>query len=212
MNTLRMLCLLIATISMLVLNSVALTCKDGQKVFIRGSITFPDSPKTVIESDAKLTVELQDIAHADAAAKVITKVVDDIAEFPKEFTIKFLPLQITEGHRYSLSVSIRNKKNELLYINDVIAQVIPLGTGRTKYIDVPVILIKKTTPSVSKQQWPELVGEKGEDAVKIIKQETGFTNVVTIQEGSPMTMDFRTDRVRVIITDKDIVASTPTIG
>ncbi|CAF1476115.1 unnamed protein product [Adineta steineri] len=198
---------------MLVLDSAALTCKDGQKVFIRGSIIFPGGSKTLIESDAKLTVELQDIAHADAAAKVITKVIDDIVEFPKEFTIKFLPSQITEGHRYySLSVSIRNKKNELLYINDVIAQVIPLGTGRTKYIDVPVILIKQTTPSVSKQQWPELVGEKGEDAVKIIKQETGFTNVVTVQQGSPVTMDFRTDRVRVIITDKDIVATIPTIG
>jgi hypothetical protein len=33
--------------------------------------------------------------------------------------------------------------------------------------------ILETTPVLNKSQWPELVGTKGEDAVKIIKQETG---------------------------------------
>jgi hypothetical protein len=32
---------------------------------------------------------------------------------------------------------------------------------------------KPSTPKPNKRQWPELVGKKGEDAVKIIKKETG---------------------------------------
>ena len=40
----------------------------------------------------------------------------------------------------------------------------------------------------------------------------GFTNVQTIQEGSPMTMDFRTDRVRVVVNAEGIVTVTPTVG
>jgi uncharacterized lipoprotein YbaY len=44
---------------------------------------------------------------------------------------------------YSLSVTIRNKNNELLYINDVHTQITPLGVARTKFIDVPVIRVKR---------------------------------------------------------------------
>ena len=37
----------------------------------------------------------------------------------------------------------------------------------------------ETTTSFSKSQWPELVGTKGVDAVKIIKQETSKSLQIT---------------------------------
>ena len=40
----------------------------------------------------------------------------------------------------------------------------------------------------------------------------GFQNVVAIPEGSPVTMDYRTDRVRVFFDTKGIVRNVPTVG
>jgi len=62
--------------------------------------------------------------------------------FPMAFAIKYSPRQIVRGSTYSLHVSIRNKKNEFLYISDVRIRVKPTGLERTKLIDVPVILVK----------------------------------------------------------------------
>lgn len=69
------------------------------------------------------------------------------------------------------------------------------GADRTKFIDASVIRVKRKSTccldrrhrvlfhffpfleaaptSETKTQWPELVGQTGEQAVKIIKQETG---------------------------------------
>ncbi len=113
------------------------------------------------------------------------------------FAIKYSPRQIVRGSTYSLHVSIRNKKNELLYINDVHIRVKPTGLERTKLIDVPVILVKskwryivevlvyfliflESAETASKKQWPELVGKTGQEAVKIIKQETGNIRMLHI--------------------------------
>lgn len=40
----------------------------------------------------------------------------------------------------------------------------------------------------------------------------GFSNVNTHYERSPMTMDYRMDRVRVIVNAKGIVTSVPSIA
>ena len=40
----------------------------------------------------------------------------------------------------------------------------------------------------------------------------GFTNVVAIPEGSIVTADYRTDRVRVFVDANGIVRSAPTVG
>jgi hypothetical protein len=52
----------------------------------------------------------------------------------------------------------------------------------------------------------------GAEVVEIIKKETGFRNVVTIPEGSPVTMDLRNDRVRVFVNKMGRVARVPTIA
>jgi len=87
-------------------------------------------------------VALQDTSLADAPAKVISKGTGKVVRFPIAFAIKYSSSQVKNGLTYSLSVTIRNKKNELLYINDINIPVKPLGNSRTKFIDAPVILVK----------------------------------------------------------------------
>jgi uncharacterized lipoprotein YbaY len=92
--------------------------------------------------NGKLTVELQDTSLADAPAKVIAQGTGKAIRFPMAFAIKYTPQQIIEGLSYSLRVSIKNKNDELLYTNDMHIGVTPIGPNRTKFIDVPVILVK----------------------------------------------------------------------
>ena len=40
----------------------------------------------------------------------------------------------------------------------------------------------------------------------------GFKNVMTVKEGSMITLDYRTDRIRVFVNNKGIVKSVPTVG
>lgn len=40
----------------------------------------------------------------------------------------------------------------------------------------------------------------------------GLSNVFTVLENSPMTMDYRTDRVRVIVNQAGIVTQVPRTG
>ncbi len=76
------------------------------------------------------------------------------------------------------------------------------------------------------RRWPDLVGKEGAEAVEIIKKESGtivesnlqflscsgFTNVVIVKPGSMVTMDYRTDRVRVHVDNHGKVATQPTVG
>jgi len=109
---------------------------------LRGRVVFPNGPRIPIESGGKLTVELQDTSLADAPSKVIAQGKGQAIRFPMAFAIKYTSRQILAGARYSLRVSIKNKNDELLYANNVHIEVTPLGPNRTKFIDVPVILVK----------------------------------------------------------------------
>ncbi|CAF1605613.1 unnamed protein product [Adineta ricciae] len=62
------------------------------------------------------------------------------------------------------------------------------------------------------RNWPELVGKDGREAVEIIKKDSGLTNVPIVGPGMMVTMDYRTDRVRVHVDQQGKVASPPTVG
>ncbi|CAF4737903.1 unnamed protein product [Rotaria sp. Silwood1] len=189
--------LAISIICFVAINDAAKVSKGAQNIILTGRATFSGGSTTPIEPDGKLTVELQDTSLADAPAKVIARATSKVTKFPVVFGMKYSSNQITPGHTYSLQANIRNKKNELLYTNDVSILVTPLSIDRRKPIEVPVILVKKTKPTSKKSQWPELVG---------------LTNVILVKEGSPVTMDYNTGRVRVIVNKQGIVTQVPTIG
>ncbi|KAF3436191.1 hypothetical protein FNV43_RR23283 [Rhamnella rubrinervis] len=63
-----------------------------------------------------------------------------------------------------------------------------------------------------KNSWPELLGAKGEDAEKKIEKENHNVDAVVILEGTPVTKDYRCNRVRVWVNRSGIVTEVPRIG
>ena len=61
-------------------------------------------------------------------------------------------------------------------------------------------------------EWRNMVGRNAEEAVAEIKQNNPSLKVVAIAEGSPVTMDYRLDRVRVFYNTKGEVSVEPKLG
>ncbi|CAN0886559.1 Proteinase inhibitor [Linum grandiflorum] len=60
-----------------------------------------------------------------------------------------------------------------------------------------------------KTSWPELVGKNGQTAAATIERENRNVHAIIHKEGDPTTMDFRCDRVWVVVNDHGIVTSIP---
>ncbi|KAL6619656.1 hypothetical protein ACP70R_034795 [Stipagrostis hirtigluma subsp. patula] len=60
-----------------------------------------------------------------------------------------------------------------------------------------------------KTSWPELVGLPAAEAKEVILKDMPDANVEVVPVGSPMTLDLRTNRVRIFV---DTVAQTPMVG
>ncbi|CAM8927319.1 unnamed protein product [Rhodiola kirilowii] len=63
-----------------------------------------------------------------------------------------------------------------------------------------------------KKTWPELVGENGHHAAGIIERQNHHVRAIVVPTGSPVTLDFRCDRVRVIVNKDGTVAYVPRVG
>ncbi|PON95047.1 Proteinase inhibitor [Trema orientale] len=63
-----------------------------------------------------------------------------------------------------------------------------------------------------KTSWPELKGANGEEAAKTIEQENKNVEAIVILEGTPVTKDFRCDRVWVWVNDYGTVVEVPRVG
>ena len=60
--------------------------------------------------------------------------------------------------------------------------------------------------------WPECVGMQAENCQSLILSEAPSLNTFIIPDGSPVTMDYRLDRVRIFVDDSNVVASVPNRG
>ncbi|XVF42740.1 hypothetical protein PTKIN_Ptkin01aG0388200 [Pterospermum kingtungense] len=63
-----------------------------------------------------------------------------------------------------------------------------------------------------KLSWPELVGEKGKVAVKIIEKENPNVQAILLSENSPAILNFVPTRVRVVVNEKGVVTQVPKAG
>jgi len=63
-----------------------------------------------------------------------------------------------------------------------------------------------------KESWPELIGKSGEEAKTVILKERPGLDVQVVPHTGMMTMDYRTDRVRVFVDDNQKVTSAPNCG
>jgi len=60
-----------------------------------------------------------------------------------------------------------------------------------------------------KTSWPEVVGLSVEEAKKVILKDKPDADIVVLPTGSPVTLDYRPNRVRIFV---DTVAQTPHVG
>lgn len=63
-----------------------------------------------------------------------------------------------------------------------------------------------------KNSWPELLGTNGDFAASVIERENSRVDAMVILDGTPVTGDFRCDRVRVRVNRNRIVVQIPTTG
>jgi hypothetical protein len=61
-------------------------------------------------------------------------------------------------------------------------------------------------------RWPGAVGQNAEEAMAIIKRDRPDIKIVAVPEGSMVTMDFITSRVRVFVNEQGNVAKEPMLG
>ena len=63
-----------------------------------------------------------------------------------------------------------------------------------------------------KNQWPELVGMTGDEAKEQIAKDRPDVTIDVLPELGPVTMDYRSDRVRVFVNNDQKVAAAPRCG
>ncbi|CAN1131733.1 Proteinase inhibitor [Linum perenne] len=62
-----------------------------------------------------------------------------------------------------------------------------------------------------KNSWPELLGRNGDEAAAVVERENRRVDAIVLREGTPVTRDFRCDRVWVWVNDDRVVTSVPRI-
>ncbi|XP_058782636.1 subtilisin inhibitor-like [Vicia villosa] len=67
-------------------------------------------------------------------------------------------------------------------------------------------------PSNAKTSWPELVGVTADEAEKKIKEEMPEAQIQVVPPNTPVTYDYRLQRVRLFVDESNKVIQTPTIG
>ncbi|XP_060174510.1 proteinase inhibitor I-B-like [Lycium barbarum] len=86
-------------------------------------------------------------------------------------------------------------------------------TARNLEIDVFQLDVSQSgCPGVTKDTWPELLGVPAKLARETIQKENPrLTNIPNVLNGSPVTEDFRCDRVRLFVNVLDFVVQTPRV-
>ncbi|XP_052170045.1 inhibitor of trypsin and hageman factor-like [Diospyros lotus] len=63
-----------------------------------------------------------------------------------------------------------------------------------------------------KKAWPELVGADGEAAAAAIERENPAVKAIVLPDGTPVTKDFRCNRVWVWVDPNGVVLREPRVG
>ncbi|OMO78441.1 Proteinase inhibitor I13, potato inhibitor I [Corchorus capsularis] len=63
-----------------------------------------------------------------------------------------------------------------------------------------------------KNTWPELLGKSGETAKATVERENSNVSAIVLLEGTPVTRDFRCNRVRIFVNQHGHVVQVPHVG
>ena len=64
----------------------------------------------------------------------------------------------------------------------------------------------------SRGPWPDLVGKSADEAKEFFEKSFPDLKVVVMNENSMMTMDYRIERVRIMVNDEGVVTKVPHRG
>ena len=81
-----------------------------------------------------------------------------------------------------------------------------------EHLATEIVPMPKISMASKQGPWPACVGMAGEDCVSYIESNTEGLTIEIIAEGSVVTQDFRTDRVRVWVDADNIVFTAPSKG
>ena len=74
----------------------------------------------------------------------------------------------------------------------------------------PCPTVERKCPSID--IWPDQMGQPAADAKALIETKEPCLTVILVPEGSAVTADFRTDRVRIFFDSNNMVVGIPQIG
>ena len=111
---------------------------------LTGQIIHPDSSEASIEPNSRLFVHLQDISELHDVPTTIAMFVAHADVFPIAFNISYSSDEVTPGHTYALNAKIVNGDNELSLASNRRVDVKLLGLGRTTFIDIAMVSLKRT--------------------------------------------------------------------
>jgi hypothetical protein len=89
------------------------------------------------------------------------------------------------------------------------------GLNNNQTNNTSVVTGKTSPPSVpTNMEWPQLVGETGEEAKQVLETMYGVDafDIYILHENDPVTKDYRFDRIRLFTDDDGIVVQSPRIG
>lgn len=81
-----------------------------------------------------------------------------------------------------------------------------------EHLATEIVPMPKISMASKQGPWPACVGMTGEDCVSYIESNTEGLTIVITSEGSVVTKEFRTDRVRIWVDENDIVVTAPKKG
>ena len=91
-------------------------------------------------------------------------------------------------------------------------QRLPITNESTPISNITEDGIMNITDDKPKTSWPELVGVDGQDAKTELEEQEPDKKIILVPEGRMVTMDYRTDRIRLFLDGDGKVARTPIIG
>ena len=107
---------------------------------LSGRVTY--LPRIALPPDAVLTVRLEDVSRADAAADVLTEHTEATAgrQVPLPFTLRYSPDSVQTRHRYVVRAEIRTDDGTLLWLSDTVHPVLT-GGAPSDGVEVRVVQV-----------------------------------------------------------------------
>ena len=117
-----------ALVGLLVTAVFLLTACQSNQATVTGAVFLP--PEEVLPDGVVVKVQLLDVSQSEATAVVLgEQIIENPAEQPIPFTVKYNPGDIDPDGRYQISARLVNNLNQLLYINSVAYPVLTQGNG-----------------------------------------------------------------------------------